>query len=83
MTLNLKGKLLLAGAGKMGGAMLAGWLDRGLDPRQIIVQDPAPPPGELVDDEALADAAAEEPAPLEPMSVKPVSKLPTLYPIVE
>ena len=44
MTLNLKGRLLLAGAGKMGGAMLAGWLDRGLDPRQIIVQDPAPPP---------------------------------------
>jgi len=44
MTLNLKGKLLLAGAGKMGGAMLAGWLERGLDPRQIIVQDPAPPP---------------------------------------
>jgi pyrroline-5-carboxylate reductase len=44
MTLNLNGKLLLAGAGKMGGAMLAGWLDRGLAPRQIIVQDPAPPP---------------------------------------
>lgn len=44
MILSLKGKLLLAGAGKMGGAMLAGWLDRGLDPRQIIVQDPAPAP---------------------------------------
>ena len=24
--------------------MLSGWLDRGLDPRQIIVQDPGPPP---------------------------------------
>lgn len=44
MTLSLKGKLLLAGAGKMGGAMLTGWLERGLDPAQIIVQDPAPPP---------------------------------------
>lgn len=44
MNFRLNGKLLLAGAGKMGGAMLAGWLDRGLDPRQIIVQDPAPPP---------------------------------------
>lgn len=44
MTLKLKGKLLLAGAGKMGGALLAGWLERGLDPRQIVVQDPAPPP---------------------------------------
>ncbi len=44
MTLSLDGTLLLAGAGKMGGAMLSGWLDRGLDPRQIIVQDPGPPP---------------------------------------
>lgn len=44
MTLSLNGRLLLAGAGKMGGAMLTGWLDRGLDPRQIVVQDPAPPP---------------------------------------
>src|SRR5690606_30299382 len=44
MTLTLNGKLLLAGAGKMGGAMLAGWLDRGLAPGQMIVQDPAPPP---------------------------------------
>lgn len=44
MTLSLNGSLLLVGAGKMGGAMLAGWLERGLDPRQIIVQDPGPPP---------------------------------------
>ena len=28
----------------MGVAMLAGWLDDGLDAKQIIVQDPAPPP---------------------------------------
>jgi len=44
MTLQLDGTLLLAGAGKMGGALLAGWLDRGLAPRQVIVQDPGPPP---------------------------------------
>ncbi|HEX5599102.1 MAG TPA: pyrroline-5-carboxylate reductase, partial [Hyphomicrobiaceae bacterium] len=43
VSFSLKGKLLLAGAGKMGGAMLAGWLNRGLAPSQIIVQDPAPP----------------------------------------
>ncbi|MET0194899.1 MAG: pyrroline-5-carboxylate reductase [Hyphomicrobiaceae bacterium] len=43
MTLKLDGTLLLAGAGNMGSAMLAGWLDRGLDPKQIIVQDPSPP----------------------------------------
>lgn len=43
MTVSLQGTLLLAGAGKMGGAMLAGWLERGLDARRILVQDPAPP----------------------------------------
>jgi pyrroline-5-carboxylate reductase len=44
MTVALKGSLLLAGAGKMGGALLAGWLERGLDPQRVLVQDPAPPP---------------------------------------
>lgn len=32
--------LLLVGAGKMGGAMLEGWLRRGLDPGQVTVIDP-------------------------------------------
>lgn len=40
----LKGPIILAGAGKMGGAMLAGWLKGGLSPSQVIVQDPGPPP---------------------------------------
>lgn len=44
MSLKLDGPLVLAGAGKMGGAMLAGWLARGLDPALVIVQDPSPPP---------------------------------------
>jgi pyrroline-5-carboxylate reductase len=35
--------LVLVGAGKMGGALLAGWLDRGLKPRAALVIDPAPP----------------------------------------
>lgn len=43
MMLSLDGQLLLAGAGKMGGAMLSGWLRRGLDPAQVVVLDPAPP----------------------------------------
>ena len=43
MTLRLTGPLLLVGAGKMGGALLEGWLARGLDPKQIFVRDPAPP----------------------------------------
>ncbi|MDX2290425.1 MAG: pyrroline-5-carboxylate reductase [Hyphomicrobiaceae bacterium] len=44
MSLQLDGPLLVAGAGRMGGAMLAGLIARGLAPAQIIVQDPAPPP---------------------------------------
>lgn len=44
MTLKLDGPLVLAGAGKMGGAMLSGWLGRGLDPALVHVQDPGPPP---------------------------------------
>ena len=35
--------LALIGAGKMGGALLAGWLDRGLHPRAVVVVDPSPP----------------------------------------
>lgn len=44
MTFDLDGPLLLVGAGNMGSALLAGWLDRGLDPAKLIVQDPSPPP---------------------------------------
>ncbi len=36
----LSGTLALAGAGKMGGAMLTGWLAQGLDPKRIVVIDP-------------------------------------------
>jgi pyrroline-5-carboxylate reductase len=43
MPIQLDGPLLLAGAGNMGFALLSGWLDRGLDPGRVIVQDPAPP----------------------------------------
>ncbi|HZQ02286.1 MAG TPA: pyrroline-5-carboxylate reductase [Reyranella sp.] len=34
-------KLLLVGCGKMGGAMLDGWLARGLSPADVIVAEPA------------------------------------------
>ncbi len=33
--LHLPGPLVLVGCGKMGGALLRGWLARGVDPRQI------------------------------------------------
>lgn len=36
--------ILLVGLGNMGGAILAGWLDAGLDSSLITVLDPAPPP---------------------------------------
>lgn len=38
----LSGTLLLVGAGKMGQAMLDGWLSRGLKPKQVAVIDPQP-----------------------------------------
>ncbi len=44
MSLRLAGPVLLVGAGRMGGALLAGWLRQGLDPSTVFVQDPAPPP---------------------------------------
>ena len=40
MSLALKGTLVLVGAGKMGGAMLEGWLKSGADPQKIAVLDP-------------------------------------------
>lgn len=42
MTLSVGGPLILVGAGKMGGALLTGWLDRGLNPDTVFIQDPAP-----------------------------------------
>jgi pyrroline-5-carboxylate reductase len=36
------GRLALVGAGKMGGAMLEGWLALGLDPRNVVVIEPHP-----------------------------------------
>lgn len=36
------GTLVLVGAGKMGSAMLEGWLARGLDPKRVVVLDPQP-----------------------------------------
>jgi pyrroline-5-carboxylate reductase len=38
----IKGPIMLAGAGKMGGAMLTGWLARGLEPAQAAVIEPHP-----------------------------------------
>ncbi len=48
---NLSGLLVLVGAGKMGSALLEGWLRLGLDPKRVAVLEPAPSPAVA----ALAD----------------------------
>lgn len=89
--LALPGPLLLAGAGKMGGALLAGWLERGLSAQSILVQDPGPPPevARIIDAAGIvADAAIAKPAvPLSVLvlAVKPQMMddvLPSLVPLV-
>lgn len=40
----LAGRLVLAGAGRMGGALIEGWLAAGVAPGRLVVLDPAPPP---------------------------------------
>ena len=39
---NLTGTIVLAGAGKMGGAMLSGWLAQSLEPKRVVVIEPHP-----------------------------------------
>ncbi|MGL4261068.1 MAG: pyrroline-5-carboxylate reductase [Afipia sp.] len=39
---NFTGSLVLAGAGKMGSAMLSGWLDGGLDANRVTIIEPYP-----------------------------------------
>lgn len=42
MSFRLDGPVVLAGAGKMGAALLSGWIARGLSPSDVIVQEPNP-----------------------------------------
>jgi pyrroline-5-carboxylate reductase len=39
---NITGTVVLVGAGKMGGALLTGWLAQGLDPSRVVVIEPVP-----------------------------------------
>ena len=63
-----KSPLVLVGAGKMGAALLKGWLDGGLDRKAVVVVDPAPP----ADSAAFLAAAGirETPVPLEGIKAK-------------
>ena len=38
--MRLDGELLLIGCGKMGGAMLEGWLAQGLPPGEVAIVEP-------------------------------------------
>ena len=38
----LTGTIVLVGAGKMGSAMLEGWLALGLDPKSVVAIEPQP-----------------------------------------
>lgn len=92
MTLTLQGPLVLVGAGKMGGALLAGWLDKGFAPGNIVVRDPSPAPemAGMLSDRGIAlnddvdDIAARKPA-VVVLAVKPQlmdAVLPELKPLV-
>jgi pyrroline-5-carboxylate reductase len=58
MTLDLPGPILFLGAGKMGGALLSGLLSRGVRARDLLIQDPSPPPetGKLIARHSLRTA---------------------------
>lgn len=92
MTLKLNGPLVLVGAGKMGGALLSGWLAKGLDPKTVFVRDPQPAPevATLIAERGIAlnfsvaDIAAKKPA-VVLLAVKPQlmdAVLPDLKPLV-
>lgn len=61
---SMPASLVLAGAGKMGGAMLAGWLAAGLDPRRTILIDPVP-------SRDIVDLCAEQGLALNPPDPEP------------
>ncbi|NRG17649.1 pyrroline-5-carboxylate reductase [Rhizobiales bacterium] len=68
--------LVLVGAGKMGGAMLAGWIQKGVNPKSVFVVDPSPAPeiADLMSREGIAGGEAM-PADMRPailmLAVKP------------
>jgi pyrroline-5-carboxylate reductase len=74
---DLNGPLLLVGAGKMGSALIAGLIAKGLDAKRVIVQDPAPPAEAkaLLDSHGIAAEASLSRLPSPPavllLAVKP------------
>ena len=74
---NLHGTIALAGAGKMGGAMLTGWLAGGLDAKRVVVIEPHPSPeiGALAAQGIRLDPAAQDTGEVDTLvvAVKPQS----------
>jgi pyrroline-5-carboxylate reductase len=66
---NLPSSLALVGAGKMGGAMLEGWLSVGLPPEALTVVDPQPSEAITALCRARGIALVSEPAGLAPPAV--------------
>ncbi|MCE7999517.1 MAG: pyrroline-5-carboxylate reductase [Rhodobiaceae bacterium] len=60
--------LVLVGAGKMGGALLTGWLDQGLEPSNVFLRDPTPP-AEMA--QLVAEKGLRLNLPLEEIQVSP------------
>lgn len=91
MTFSFERPLVLVGAGKMGGALLDGWLAKGLSPSLVAVRDPVPSTDierlaskGLSLNPPMAEIAAKRPA-LVLLAVKPqamTSVLPELAPLV-
>lgn len=63
----------LVGAGRMGGAMLEGWLAAGLDPRRTTVIDPAPGDAveRLIGNQGVRRALSGRPVDIVVLAVKP------------
>jgi pyrroline-5-carboxylate reductase len=59
MTFSKERPFVLVGAGKMGGAMLSGWMAEGIDPASILVVDPflSPEIGALLKKHGIGHAA--------------------------
>ena len=79
MALTLDGPLVLVGCGKLGSALLTGWLARGLSPASVMVQDPGPPT-EVV--ELLARHKIRSAVDVRPLSAPPAVLLMAVKPQV-
>jgi len=90
MSTHLTSQLFLVGAGKMGGALLAGWVEQGIDPAQVTVLDPALASGSgaLIQERQITlnpDLNEQSGAEVIVLAIKPQimdQVLPTLLPLV-